>query len=130
MATVTVTLPPSARNRRSWRSFQKFIGQESKASSFDESTGELILYEGDQAIIDAQLVTYTGDQTNIDNDLDASDEAAQVAKDILRYQNDAVLNAIVEVYRQELNILRGIEGLPDRSAGFIDGAITSEIASP
>ena len=126
----TVTLPPSALNHRSWRSFVKFIGQQGKASSFDDATGELILYEGDQAVIDAQLVTYTADQTNIDNDLDTSDQAADVAKDILRYQNDVVINAVVEVYRVELNILRVAAGLPARSEGFIDGQITAEIAAP
>lgn len=130
MADVNVTLPPSARNHRSWRAFVKFIGQQGKASSFDLATGELTLFEGDQLVIDAQLVTYAGDQTNIDNDLDTSDEAAQVAKDIQRFSDDTVINAVVEVYRLELNILRAAAGLPTRSAGFIDGQITAEIAAP
>ncbi len=130
MANVNVILPPSARNRRSWRSFVKFIGQQGKGSNFVEATGELLLFEGDQATIDGQLVAYTADQANIDNDLDASDQASDVAKDILRYQNDVVINAVVEVYRVELNILRAAAGLADRSEGFIDGQITAKIANP
>lgn len=130
MATVTVTLPSSARNRRSWRSFVKFIGQQGKGSNFEQANGQLILFEGDQATIDAQLVAYTADQTNIDNDLDTFDQAADVAKDILRFQDDVVINAVVEVYRVELNILRAAAGLPDRSEGFIDGQITAKIANP
>lgn len=129
MANATVTLPPSARNRRSWRSFKRhagFIG----GSTLDESTGELIFLEADQATIDAALVTYVADQTNIDNDFDASDQASDVAKNILRFQDDVVINAVVEVYRLELNILRAAAGLPDRSEGFIDGQITAKIANP
>lgn len=129
MANATVTLPPSARNRRSWRSFKRHAGF-TGGSTFDEATGELIFEGADQATVDASLVTYVADQANIDNDLDADDAAVSTGALIQRYDNDPVLIAIADVFREELNVLRALHALPDIQQGQMNGKVHNKIANP
>lgn len=130
MATVTVTLPPSARNDRSWQSFAHFIGQRGRASSLDRTTGELIFFHGDQATIDAQLVTYAADQTNIDNDFDdvAADEVKDREKD--EFDDDSIVTAIIKEMVDQLNDIRGNAGMPLLNFGTVNSNIRNRIGQP
>lgn len=130
MATVTVTLPPSARNRHSWRSFVNFIGQRGKASSLDQATGELTLFEGDQATIDAQLVTYVADQTNIDDDFQdvLDDEAKDSAKS--EFDDDSILTALIKEMVDQLNDIRAQTGQPALNFGQVNADIRNRIGQP
>lgn len=126
----TVTLPPSARNDRSWQSFVNFIGLRGKASSFDRATGELILFDGDQATIDAQLVTYAGDQTNIDNDFDDVLADLVTDRDKDEFDDDSILTAVIKEMVEQLNDIRGPAGLPLLNFGTVNADIRNRIGQP
>lgn len=131
MANVTVTLPPSARNTRSARSFKRFIGQPGKSSQLDRATGILVLFEGDQATIDAALVNYIADQANIDKAHDATVDADNVGRLQREFAADVILNAVVEVVRVELNDLRAEHtGKPAIQPAAFDALIRAKIANP
>jgi len=127
---VTVTLPPSARNTHSWLSFVNFIGQRNKASNFDPTTGELILFEGDQATIDAQLVTYTGDQANVDNDFQdiLDDEEIDRQKDA--FDDASETTAVIKEMVEQLNELRALHSLPALNFGQVNADIRNRIGQP
>lgn len=129
MANVNLILPPSARNTRSARSFKRFIGQHGKASNLDEATGELFLFEGDQATIDAQLITYTADQVNIDlaYDTDISDAETARVKNTFDDKERRLLRAFAEVVLDELNNLRAQHGLAARTMAQLRTAIRNKL---
>ncbi len=81
----------------------------------------------DQATLDTAFATYTGDQANIDAATAASQvtEERDLEKEL--YDTRRVLRAIVELLVPELNILRTIEGLPDRTLAQARTAILNSI---
>ena len=96
----------------------------------DQATGELTLFEGDQATIDAQLVTYVADQTNIDDDFQdvLDDEAKDSAKS--EFDDDSILTALIKEMVDQLNDIRAQTGQPALNFGQVNADIRNRIGQP
>ena len=83
-----------------------------------------------QADLDAALVTYNADPTAEDAAYATRDQGRRVGRFQQRFGDDPVVQAVVEVMRIELNVLRASIPLPDISAGQMDGKVRAKIANP
>ena len=121
-----VTLPVGA----DFPAFNDLVGNHNKFFGFDLTTME---YESDvaQATLDSALINYTANQATID----AAFAQAQADTETLRVQDsfdDAerrILRALVELIIDEFNILRTIEGLPDRTFAQLRTALRNKIST-
>lgn len=115
------------------RAFNHFIGKGVRGGyTFDAANDQFEISKGfvSQAQLDQFAIDYAADQANADAAAAAAVDARNVGDLQKIYGDDPILAAVIEVYRQEINVLRSNAGLPDRSAGFIDGQIRAEIATP
>lgn len=123
MAKVVVAFPQT----QDWRKIAELAGGNPSLIMFEPATNELEVADVTQAALDTALASYTADQANID-------AATQAAKDTVSrdaekdvYDIKRVLRAMVELMIEEFNILRTIEGLPDRTVAQARSAILNKI---
>ena len=90
-------------------------------------SSELECESADQATLDTAFAGYVADQANIDAATQAAKTTTSKDDDKVWYDDKRVLRAIVELLIDELNILRTIEGLPDRTIAQARTAIRSKI---
>lgn len=83
-----------------------------------------------QAALDAAFADYQANQAAREAAFDADEIAAAIGELQQQFGDDVIINAVVEVFRTELNTLRALHALPDLAAGAIDGAIRNKIANP
>lgn len=112
--------------------FNNFAGNQGLIYYFDETS---FLYEipippGNQVQLNGKLTAYNANQAAIDAAFSVDEDNRQDTRLQQKYDNDEVLNAVVEVMRLELNTLRALHALPDITAGAMDGAIKAKIANP
>jgi hypothetical protein len=94
---------------------------------FDPPSSELECPDVTQAALDTAHTAYLADQTNIDAATAAADETTSRDFDKVKYDIERTLRAIVELLVDELNVLRTIEGLPDRTIAQARTAIRNKI---
>ena len=110
-----------------WVKIAELAGADPFLNIWHPATTELEVESIDQATLDTAFAGYVADQTNID----AATAAAQtttdrdVEKDV--YDVRRLFRALVESLVDEINILRTIEGLPDRTVAQARAAILSKI---
>jgi hypothetical protein len=90
-------------------------------------SSELECESADQATLDTAFADYVADQTNIDAATQAARNTAGRDFDKDLYDNKRLWRAVVELLIDELNILRTIEGLPDRTIAQARSAIRTKI---
>lgn len=83
-----------------------------------------------QPALDAALADYVANQAARDTDFQVVQDGETVGELQQRWADDEISNAVAEVFRIELNELRALHSLPDRTAGFIDGQVRAKIAIP
>ncbi len=110
-----------------WVKIAELAGADSFLNIWHPGTSELEVESVDQAALDTAFATYTGDQANIDAATAADKVTVERASEKEVYDIKRVLRAIVELLIPELNILRTIEGLPDRTVAQARTAILNSI---
>ena len=118
-----VTSSPS----EDWVKIAELAGADPFLSTWHPGTSELEVESVDQATLDTAHADYLADQANID----AATRAAQItaSRDVekVNYDQRRLFRAIVELMIDEFNILRTIEGLPDRTIAQARTAILNKI---
>jgi Tfp pilus assembly protein FimV len=114
------------------RAFNNFIGNQRGYFGFEPTTDTFEVNKDfiDQPTLDQAAIDYQADQANADAAAAAADQAARTGDLQRDYGDDLILASVIEFYRQEINTLRQQHGLPDRSAGFVDGQIRAGIVAP
>lgn len=97
---------------------------------FRPSNSELEVADVSQPDLDAALVDYTANQAAIDTAFQATEDATTVGELQQEFGGDRIIQALTEVMRIELNVLRASIPLPDISAGQMDGKVKQKIANP
>lgn len=111
------------------RKIAEIAGGDPNLTLFDPPTNELEVQDVTQAELDTALATYTGDQANIDAATAAAGVASSRDGEKSAYDNQRLFRALVEVLLDEINALRTIEGLPDRTLAQARTAIQGKIDS-
>jgi predicted DNA-binding protein (UPF0251 family) len=111
------------------RKIAEIAGGNPDLTLFDPPTNELEVTDVTQAALDAALATYVADQTNIDAATAASRVTISRDGEKEAYDNKRLFRALVEVLLDEINALRTIEGLPDRTLAQARTAIQGKIDS-
>lgn len=114
-------------NTQDWRKIAEMAGGDPTLIMFDPPTSELEVADVTQSALDTALADYIADQTNIDAATQAARNTAGRDSDKDLYDNKRLWRAVVELLIDELNILRAIEGLPDRTIPQARAAIRSKI---
>ncbi len=123
MAKVVVTLA------HDWRKISELAGGDPNLIMFDPPPSELECPDVTQAALDQALIDYVADQANIDAATAAAKETTSRDGDKDWYDNKRLFRALVEVLIDEINVLRTIEGLPDRTIAQARTAIQGKIDS-
>jgi hypothetical protein len=121
MAKVVVT------NLQDWRKIAELAGGDPLIIMHDPATNELECPDVAQPALDQALIDYVADQVNIDAATAASKETTSRDGDKSWYDNKRLFRALVEVLLDEINALRTIEGLPDRTIAQARTAIQGKI---
>lgn len=121
MAKVIVTLA------HDWRKIAEIAGGDPNLIMFDPPTNELEVADVTQTALDAALASYLADQTNIDAATAAAKDTTSRDADKASYDSKRLFRALVEVLLDEINALRTIEGLPDRTLAQARTAIQGKI---
>lgn len=121
MAKVVVTLT------QDWRKISEMAGGDPDLIMFDPSPSELECPDVAQTALDTALAAYIADQTNIDAATQATRNTISRDADKVLYDNKRLWRAVVELLVDELNVLRTIEGLPDRTIAQARAAIRNKI---
>lgn len=121
MAKVIVTLA------HDWRKIAELAGGDPALIMFDPPPSELEVPDVTQSALDTAFATYTGDQVNID----AATAAAKIAElkegAKRNFDSQRVLVGFAKLLIKELNTLRGLHGLPDRTFAQLRNALRDEI---
>lgn len=121
MAKVVVTL------MQDWRKIAELAGADPNENMFDPSISELEVVGVTQAVLNTAFATYTGDQANIDAATAAAREADQKEQAKDNFDSQKVLVAVAKLLIKELNTLRALQGLPDRTFAQWRKALRNEI---
>jgi len=121
MAKVIVTLA------HDWRKIAEIAGGDPNLIMFDPPTNELEVADVTQTALDAALASYLADQANIDAATAAAKDTTSRDADKSSYDSKRLFRALVEVLLDEINALRTIEGLPDRTLAQARTAIQGKI---
>jgi len=90
-------------------------------------SSELECESADQATLDTALADYVADQANIDAATAAVKQTTSRDTDKVVYDDKRLWRAVVELLVDELNVLRTIEGLPDRTVAQARTAIRNKL---
>jgi len=123
MAKVVVT------DTQDWRKISELAGGDPNLIMFDPGPSELECPDVLQAPLDTALADYIADQANIDAATAAANRALADGAEKERYDDRKIFRALVEVLIDEINVLRTIEGLPDRTIAQARTAILAKIDS-
>lgn len=123
MAKVVVTV------NQDWRKISELAGGDPNLIMFDPPPSELECPDVTQAALDAALAAYIADQANIDAATAASKDTSSRDGEKEWYDNKRIFRALVEVLIDEINVLRTIESLPDRTLAQARTAIQGKIDS-
>lgn len=110
-----------------WIKIAELAGADPFLNIWHPGTNELEVESVDQATLDTAFTTYTGDQANIDAATEAAKTTTSRDADKVLYDDRRLWRAVVELLLDELNILRTIEGLPDRTIAQARSAIRTKI---
>lgn len=110
-----------------WRKISELAGGDPSLIMFDPPSSELECPDVTQAALDTAHTAYLADQTNIDAATAAAGVTTSRDFDKVKYDIERTLRAIVELLVDELNVLRTIEGLPDRTIAQARSAIRNKI---
>lgn len=121
MAKVVVT------NAHDWRKIAELAGGDPALIMFAPATSELEVADVTQAALDTAFATYTGDQANIDAATAAALEVADKEGAKQDFDTQKVLIAFARLLIKELNELRALHGLPNRTFAQLRNAIRDEI---
>lgn len=124
-----ITIPPSS-TQDVWLAIADLAGSVLNNIGYDSVTDLLTVPDVNQVDLDAALVTYNADPTAEDAAYATRDQGRRVGRFQQRFGDDPVVQAVVEVMRIELNVLRASIPLPDISAGQMDGKVRQKIANP
>ncbi len=122
-----ITVPPSS-DEQVWLAIADLAG--SALDNIGHLNGVLDVPDVDQATLDAALVTYNADPAAADAAWTQKFADMETSRKQAEFDDREVLRAITKLMVQELNILRGIEGLPPRTFDQVRTAIRNEIANP
>lgn len=121
MAKVVVT------NSQDWRKIAELAGGDPLLIMHDPATNELEVADVTQAALDQALIDYAADQTNIDAATQAARDTSLKDGEKNWYDQKRLFRALVEVLLDEINALRVIEGLPERTLAQARTAIEGKI---
>lgn len=121
MAKVVVT------NAHDWRKIAELAGGDPALIMFDPAASELEVADVTQAALNTAFATYTGDQANIDAATAAALEVADKEGAKQDFDTQKVLIAFARLLIKELNELRALHGLPNRTFAQLRNAIRDEI---
>jgi len=110
-----------------WRKIAELAGGDPSLIMFDPPPSELEVPDVTQAALDTAHTAYLADQTNIDAATAAAKETSSRDSDKVKYDIERTLRAIVELLIDELNTLRALHSLPDRTIAQARSAIRSKI---
>lgn len=127
MAQIT---PPASSNQDVWLAIADIAGSALENIGYNGQTDLLDVADVSQPDLDAALVTYNADPTAADAAWTQKFAAREIGRNQQRFGDDEVAQAVVEVMRIELNVLRALHSLPDISAGQMDGKVRQKIANP
>ena len=112
-----------------FRKIAELAGADPNENMFDPATNELEVVGVTQAALNTAFATYTGDQANIDAATAAAREVEQKEQAKGNFDTQKVLVAFVKLLIKELNTLRALHGLPNRTFAQLRTAIRNEIDS-
>lgn len=110
-----------------WVKIAELAGADPFLNIWHPGTTELEVESIDQATLDTAFADYIADQTNIDAATEAAKTTTSRDADKVLYDDRRLWRAVVELLIDELNILRTIEGLPDRTIAQARSAIRTKI---
>lgn len=110
-----------------WIKIAELAGANPFLNIWHPDSSELECESTDQVTLDTAFADYVADQTNIDAATQAARNTAGRDFDKDLYDNKRLWRAVVELLIDELNILRTIEGLPDRTVAQARSAILNKI---
>lgn len=122
-----ITVPPAS-NQDVWLAIADLAG--SALDNIGHLNDVLDVPDVDQVDLDAALVTYNADPTAADAAWTQKFAAREIGRNQQRFGDDEVAQAVIEVMRIELNVLRASIPLPDITAGQMDGKVRAKIANP
>lgn len=121
MAKVVVT------DTQDWRKIAELAGGDPALIMFAPATSELEVADVTQSALDTALAAYLADQTNIDAATAAAIELANKEDAKQEFDAQKVLVAFARLLIKELNELRALHGLPDRTFTQLRNAMRNEI---
>jgi hypothetical protein len=110
-----------------WVKIAEMAGADPFLNIWHPATTELEVESADQATLDTAFASYVADQTNIDAATAADQETAEKDSEKEAYDVRRLFRALVEILLDEINILRTIEGLPNRTIDQARSAIRNTI---
>ena len=116
-----------ANTSHDWVKIAELAGANPFLSVWHPDSSELECESADQATLDTAFADYVADQANIDAATLAAKTTTNRDLDKTMYDNKRLWRAVVELLIDELNILRTIEGLPDRTIAQARSAIRRKI---
>lgn len=123
MAKVVVT------DTQDWRKISELAGGNPDLIMFDPGPSELECPDVLQAPLDAALAAYIADQANIDAATAAATRVVADDAEKARYDERKIFRALVEILLDEVNTLRALHTLPDRTVAQARTAILAKIDS-
>ena len=116
-----------ATTAQDWVKIAELAGADPFLNIWHPGTSELECESVDQATLDTAFAGYVADQTNIDAATAAAKETVSRDSDKDLYDNKRLWRAVAELMVDELNILRALHTLPDRTVAQANAAIRSKI---
>jgi hypothetical protein len=110
-----------------WVKIAELAGADPFLNIWHPGTSELEVESVDQATLDTAFATYTGDQANIDAATTAAKETVSRDADKVLYDDRRLWRAVAELMIDELNVLRALHTLPDRTVAQARAAIRNKI---
>ncbi len=110
-----------------WRKIAELAGGDPLLIMFNPATSELEVADVTQGALDTALADYIANQVNIDAATAAAKETSSRDLDKVTYDIERTLRAIVELLVDELNVLRALHSLPDRTIAQARSAIRNKI---
>lgn len=121
MAKVVVTFA------HDWRKIAELAGADPDENMFDPPTSELEVVGVTQAVLDGAFADYTADQVNIDAGTLAARKSKEKERAKKQFDSQELFVAFAKLLIKELNTLRAIHGLPDRTFAQLRNALRNEI---
>ncbi len=116
-----------ANTSHDWVKIAELAGADSFLNVWHPDSSELECESADQATLDTAFADYVADQANIDAATQAAKTTTNRDLDKGMYDDKRLWRAVVELLVDELNILRTIEGLPDRTVAQARTAIRNKL---